>query len=58
MRDVVAQVFDEVGVWIVGHNDLGGTTQRAHEARKAPTRAQLENGLALHELAGTLFEIC
>jgi hypothetical protein len=39
MSDVVAQVVDEVGVWIVGYNDLGSSTQRTDEARQAPASA-------------------
>jgi hypothetical protein len=57
VRDVVAQVLDEVGIWVVGHDDLGGTAQCTYKAREAPTRAKLENGLALDELASTFFEI-
>ena len=48
VRDVPAQVLDQVCVGVVGDNDFGGAADGAHQAGQARARAQLQHRLAAH----------
>jgi hypothetical protein len=48
--DVVLEVFDELSIWIVGHDNLLGSAEGAYDAGQTGACTELEHTFALDDL--------
>lgn len=55
--DVVLEIFDQVGVWVVGYYDWFRAVEGADEAWEAGAGAEFEDGFVGDERCGVGFEI-
>ena len=53
----MAQVFDQLDVWVVAHYDLTGTADGADKTGKAGAGTKFEDGFVLDQGASVVFEV-
>lgn len=57
MCDVIAQVVDQIGIWVVCDNDLSSVVDSTYQTRKSGSCTQFKDSLSFDYIICVFFEV-